>query len=130
MPSEYEYHPIPSHLLLDLHSSANSLKLYESHEPSLSYISLTIPSETDMSEKEGSVFHALLHPDDIYTEEGVYWADLPVGERIGFVRKVDSQEARKEGSLIWNMFKTDPLSPIGYYFKNMVLPGAGLGLEG
>lgn len=28
------------------------------------------------------------------------------------------------------MFKKNPLSPLSYYFKNMVLPGAGLGLEG
>lgn len=83
-----------------------------------------------MSEKEESVFHALLHPDDIYTDKGVYWADLPVGQRVHFVRTVDSAEYKKEFRWMRDMFKGDPLKPVGYYFKNMVLPGAGLGLEG
>jgi MFS family permease len=83
-----------------------------------------------MSDKEQDVFHSLLHPDDIYNENGTYWADLPLGQRVGFINKVDREETRKESSSIWNMFKNDPLSPISYYFKNMVLPGAGLGLEG
>lgn len=102
----------------------------QSYEPSLLQISLTMASITDMSEKEESVFHALLHPDDIYNEQGTYWADLPAGQRIKFVNKVDGEEARKEVKSILSMFKEDPLSPVGYYFKNMVLPGAGLGLEG
>jgi hypothetical protein len=89
-----------------------------------------MPIRTDMSEKEGSVFHALLHPDDIYTDDGVYWADLPVGKRVKFVRQVDGEESRKERAFFWDMFKADPLAPVGHYFKNMVLPGAGLGLEG
>jgi hypothetical protein len=93
-------------------------------------MSLTITSTIDMSEKEESVFHALLHPDDIYTEQGTYWADLPAGQRLKFVNKVDGEETRKEVKSIMSMFKADPLSPISYYFKNMVLPGAGLGLEG
>lgn len=83
-----------------------------------------------MSEKEESVFHALLHPDDIYDENGTYWADMPLGQRLKFVTKVDGEEARKETTSILRMFKEDPLSPFGYYLKNMVLPGAGLGLEG
>lgn len=83
-----------------------------------------------MNEKEESVFHALLHPDDIYDEKGTYWADLPLRQRFAFINHVDGQEARKETKSILAMFKQDPLSPIGYYLKNMVLPGAGLGLEG
>ncbi|KAF2636092.1 MFS transporter [Massarina eburnea CBS 473.64] len=90
----------------------------------------TLDVRKDMSEKEESVFHSLLHPDDVYTEKGVYWADLPLGQRVSFVNQVDREESRKEASTIWSMFKNDPLSPVGYYFKNMVLPGAGLGLEG
>jgi hypothetical protein len=84
----------------------------------------------DMSENEASVFHALLHPDDLYTENGTYWADLPIGQRFSFVTKVDGQEAREEASYFWQMFKKDPLSPIGHYFRTCVIPGAGLGLEG
>ncbi|KAF1959075.1 major facilitator superfamily protein [Byssothecium circinans] len=90
----------------------------------------TLDVRKDMSEKEENVFHSLLHPDDIFTEDGTYWADLPLRARVSFVTKVDGEEARKEASSTWTMFKNDPLSPVAYYFKNMVLPGAGLGLEG
>ena len=84
----------------------------------------------DMSENEASIFHALLHPDDLYTESGTYWADLPLGQRIKFIAKVDAQEAKEEAAFFWNMFKEDPLAPVGHYFRNCVIPGAGLGLEG
>lgn len=84
----------------------------------------------DMSANEASVFHALLHPDDLYDENGTYWADLPLGRRLKFVTKANHEEAQKERRSFWEMVKADPLSPIGYYLKNMVLPGAGLGLEG
>ncbi|KAH8820364.1 putative inorganic phosphate transporter C8E4.01c [Xylogone sp. PMI_703] len=84
--------------------------------------------QTGRSERE--IFQYLLHPDDIYTNEGVYWADLPLGKRIAFCNHVDNQEAKKELKAIGTMLKNDPLSPIGWYFRNAVLPGAGLGLEG
>ncbi|KAF1975307.1 MFS phosphate transporter [Bimuria novae-zelandiae CBS 107.79] len=83
-----------------------------------------------MTSEEQDVFHALLHPDDMYDAKGTYWADMPIGQRLKFVHNVDSQESKKEASSVWRMFKNDPLSPVGYYLKNMVLPGAGLGLEG
>lgn len=76
------------------------------------------------------IFDYLLHPDDMYTPEGVYWADLSIGKRIKFVNKVDNAEVKKEFGSFWRMFKNDPLSPVSWYFKNAVLPGAGLGLEG
>ncbi|ORY09429.1 MFS phosphate transporter [Clohesyomyces aquaticus] len=85
---------------------------------------------SDMSPNEVSVFHSILHPDDIYDENGTYWADLPMGKRVAFVGKIDAQEARDEAKSIWTMFKNDPLSPVGFYLKNMVVPGAGLLLEG
>lgn len=81
-------------------------------------------------ETERAIFQYLLRPDDSYNPEGVYWADLPIGRRIGFVSHVDAIEARKELGSIGRMMKKDPLSPIGWYFRNAVLPGAGLGLEG
>lgn len=84
----------------------------------------------DMSNTESSVFRQLLLPDDSYTPEGVYWADLPLGKKISFVNKVNNEEARKELSSLGRMIKADPLSPISYYFRNMVIPGAGLLLEG
>ncbi|ANB13984.1 phosphate transporter PHO84 [Sugiyamaella lignohabitans] len=83
---------------------------------------------TDKSEKE--IFAYLLQPADAYTPEGVYWADLPFGKKVSFVTSVDSAEAKKELKTIGRMFKEDPLSPVAWYFRNCVLPGAGLGLEG
>lgn len=83
-----------------------------------------------MSVEEKAAFDALIHPDDSYTPEGVYWADLPIWKRISFVGGYDAREAKRELGVIGDMMKKDPLSPIGWYFKNMVIPGAGLGLEG
>jgi hypothetical protein len=81
-------------------------------------------------EYEKQIFQYLLKPDDSYTPEGVYWADLPIGKRLRFVNSVDSAEARAELSAIGRMAIKDPLSPIGWYFRNAVIPGAGLLLEG
>ena len=84
----------------------------------------------DMDIHEKGAFDALIRPDDCYNSEGVYWADLPVLKQISFVLSSDSREAKREMGSVWQMFKNDPLSPISHYFRNMVLPGAGLGLEG
>ncbi|KAK3068957.1 hypothetical protein LTR53_013082, partial [Teratosphaeriaceae sp. CCFEE 6253] len=87
-------------------------------------------SRADMNGAESGVFRSLLLPDDSYDEHGTYWADMPLGKRYAFVSKVDNAEARKELASIGRMIKADPLSPIGYYMRNMVIPGAGLLLEG
>jgi len=79
---------------------------------------------------EKQIFQYLLKPDDSYTPEGVYWADLPIGKRIGFVGRTDAAEAKAELSAIGAMMKKDPLSPVGWYFRHAVIPGAGLLLEG
>ena len=79
---------------------------------------------------ERQIFDYLLKPDDIYDANGVYWADLPLTQRVKFVTRYDAKETRREWSNIGAMTKKDPLSPLAYYFRNMVLPGAGLGLEG
>lgn len=84
----------------------------------------------EMTQNEREVFRYILKPDDSYDENGVYWADLPIMKRVKFVSKVDRQETAREFGAFWTMFKNDPLAPIGFYFRNMVLPGAGLGLEG
>ncbi|ETI25757.1 hypothetical protein G647_02531 [Cladophialophora carrionii CBS 160.54] len=84
----------------------------------------------DMTANEKEIFKYLLKPDDMYDENGVYWADLPIMKRVKFVSKVDRQETRREFAAFWQMFKNDPLAPLGFYMRNMVLPGAGLGLEG
>ncbi|KIX01435.1 uncharacterized protein Z518_09161 [Rhinocladiella mackenziei CBS 650.93] len=84
----------------------------------------------EMTQNEREVFNYLLKPDDNYDENGVYWADLPIMKRIKFVNKVNHAETKREFLAFWNMFKKDPLAPVGFYLRNMVLPGAGLGLEG
>ncbi len=81
-------------------------------------------------ENETDVLKQLIYPDDTYTPEGVYWADLPFGKQFAFNAAVDHEESKKELRSIWQMMKKDPLSPIGWYFRNAVIPGAGLGLEG
>jgi hypothetical protein len=83
-----------------------------------------------INENERSIFQYLIRPDDSYDENGVYWADMPIGKRISFVGSYDKKEAQRELGNIWAMIKKDPLSPLHYYFRNMVIPGAGLGLEG
>jgi hypothetical protein len=83
-----------------------------------------------MSNTEVGAFNRILRPDDIYDPEGTYWSDLPLRKRIGFVNKVNNEEAKREASIVWEMFKKDPLSPFGAYFRNFVVPGMGLGLEG
>ena len=83
-----------------------------------------------MTENEKQIFDYLIKPDDSYDTSGVYWADMPIMKRIGFVTKYDGQESRRELGNIWEMAKRDPLEPFRYYMRNMVIPGAGLGLEG
>lgn len=84
----------------------------------------------DMSGVESGVFRSLLLPDDSYDENGTYWADMPIGKRLVFTSKVDNAESKKELRTIGRMIKADPLSPVSYYMRNMVIPGAGLLLEG
>jgi hypothetical protein len=83
-----------------------------------------------MTENERQIFDYLIKPDDSYDTHGVYWADMPLMKRVKFVTTYDAGEAARELRSIWQMTKRDPLEPIRYYFRNMVIPGAGLGLEG
>jgi hypothetical protein len=118
------------------HSGTDSLRDYgiaAPHGPNMTgehVATQDVDIRTDMSENERDVFHALLHPDDMYDQNGTYWADMPIMKRIGFVTAVDRQEAKEEASYFWAMFKKDPLEPIRHYFRTCVIPGAGLGLEG
>ncbi|KAK1970860.1 MFS general substrate transporter [Colletotrichum eremochloae] len=82
------------------------------------------------TEYERQIFGHVTRPDDSYTPDGTYWADLPWWKRVNFVSKVDRDEALKELRATAAMMKKDPLSPVSWYFRNAVLPGAGLGLEG
>ena len=88
------------------------------------------PPLQPISENERQIFDYLLRPDDLYDQNGTYWADLPLTKRIKFVNSYDNKEAAREFKGFLRMVKNDPLSPFPWYFKNMVLPGAGLGLEG
>ncbi len=84
-----------------------------------------------MNLMEEEVFKSILLPDDMYDQAtGEYWADMPLPRQFQFVSHVNSAETKKELGTIWNMIKRDPLSPLGAYFRNMVIPGMGLGLEG
>jgi hypothetical protein len=118
------------------HSEENSIRDYgvaAPHGPNMTghhTATQDVDIRADMTNDEADVFHALLHPDDLYDTNGTYWADMPLGQRIKFVANVDKQEASREWGEFWTMFKNDPLSPVSAYFRNYVIPGAGLGLEG
>ena len=100
------------------------------HGPNMTGRHVATADIGDMSSNEDSVFKSLLLPDDSYDENGTYWADMPLLKRAKFVSKVDSAEAKKELKSIGRMIKADPLSPVSFYMRNMVIPGAGLLLEG
>lgn len=100
------------------------------HGPNMSGHHVATADLTDMNPQEEGVFRSLLLPDDSYDENGTYWADMPVAQRLKFTNKVDSAEAAKELRSIGRMIQADPLSPLGYYMRNMVIPGMGLLLEG
>ena len=70
-----------------------------------------------------------LFPPDSYAGT-VYWADLPLGERIAWVNSKSNAEARRELALLGSEFKRDPLQPIRDYFSKYVITGMGLFVEG
>ena len=84
----------------------------------------------DLTENERQIFDYLIKPDDSYDTNGVYWGDMGIARRIKFVTAYDAKESAREARNTWAMAKADPLEPVRYYFRNMVIPGAGLGLEG
>lgn len=100
------------------------------HGPNVSGQHVATADTSNMSGAEASVFRDLLLPDDSYDENGTYWADLPIFKRISFINKVNNAETAKELKGIGRMIKADPLSPVGFYLRNMVIPGMGLLLEG
>jgi hypothetical protein len=88
------------------------------------------PTAAEMTLSEREAFDRVLRPEDSYLNGETYWADLPILRRIKFVCQYDWHEAQCEFGSFWKIFKADPLGPLAYYLRNMVLPGAGLGLEG
>jgi MFS family permease len=111
------------------HEPTNYGMVSAPHGPETGDDHATLP-KTFTEEDERRAVKASLYPDDSFTPEGEYWADLPFGQRLSFVTGVDNAEAKKELGQIGAMMKKDPLSPVAWYFRNAVLPGAGLGLEG
>ncbi|KAF5876176.1 putative mfs phosphate transporter protein [Botrytis fragariae] len=117
---------------------ANPIHTHEHHNPTnMGIIGLPHGPETgddhvsiyDLGADE-AVFNEFLYPDDIFTAEHVYWADLKLTDKISFITRTEGADAKKEIKGILAMMKKDPLSPVSWYFSNAVLPGAGLGLEG
>lgn len=112
---------------------ADSLRDYgvaAPHGPNMTGQHVATADVAAMNGNEESVFRSLLLPDDGYDETGTYWADMSFMRRLKFVNKVDSAEAKRELQAIGRMTKADPLSPVSFYFRNMVIPGMGLLLEG
>lgn len=121
---------------------SNYLRHDQHHNPSIGVIpvphgpetgdeDLRLPPHSGVTpEQERQIFNYLTHPDDSYTPDGVYWADLPLAKRIKFINSVNNAEAKRELTTIGRMVKEDPLSPLSWYWHNAILPGAGLGLEG
>ncbi|KAF2146432.1 uncharacterized protein K452DRAFT_262198 [Aplosporella prunicola CBS 121167] len=116
------------------------------HGPNMNSEHVATADFTQMDPKEKGVFDFLLRPSDSYDANGTYWADMPLRQRIRFVGGIDSAEAKEETNHFWTMFKesgarwTGVLAPVGwivgahtlfyYYFKNCIIPGMGLLLEG
>ncbi|KAG9245951.1 major facilitator superfamily domain-containing protein [Calycina marina] len=87
-----------------------------------------VPAYSDHSEDD--ILSSVLYPSDSYTPEHVYWADLPFSQKVKFVTKVDREENGKEWAATKALFSKQKMGPVKWYFKNAIVPGAGLGLEG
>lgn len=111
-------------------SSLRNYGIAAPHGPNMTEEHVATQNIHNMDLNEKAIFDHLLLPDDSYNSEGQYWADMSILKRIKFTTSVDNAEAKKELKSIGTMVKNDPLSPLGFYFRNMVIPGAGLLLEG
>ena len=116
--------------MAESHSSLRDFGPAAPHGPNMHGQHTATENVGNMSTNEKQIFNHLLLPDDIYDPNGTYWADMNIIKRARFIAEVDNGEAKKELTSIGRMMKKDPLSPLSYYAKNMVLPGAGLLLEG
>lgn len=86
-------------------------------------------ADDDNAIENREMFNHILYPDDMYKND-IYYGDMSSRERNAFIYEVESTESKKEFGQFLAMFKRNPISPVVWYFKNCVLPGAGLGLEG
>lgn len=84
-----------------------------------------------LSERAQATLDSILFPSDSYTADTkTYWADLPFWKKTQWVSAQSNAEARRELGVIGNMMKHDPLSPINAYFRDYVVTGMGLLVEG
>lgn len=88
------------------------------------------PSGGKNTSSANAALQDVLYPRDSYTEDNVYWADLPWGQKAAWANRQSNQEAKRELAVIGRMMKKDPLSPISAYFSNYVVTGMGLFVEG
>lgn len=81
--------------------------------------------QSDYSDAElDKAIHDLICPEDSYTADGTYWADLPFTKRVKWVNQQNNQEAADELKSIWTTFKKDPLEPMRQYVSRYVINGA------
>ncbi|KAM0751247.1 MFS general substrate transporter [Meredithblackwellia eburnea MCA 4105] len=81
------------------------------------------------ADRRDALLSEYLLPDDSYIN-GVYWADLPNGERQAWINQSSNAEARRELGNIGRSFKEDPINPLSHYFGKYVQNGMGLFVEG
>lgn len=80
---------------------------------------------TDYSDAElDDAVKDIICPEDSYTADGTYWADLPFRQRVRWINAQSNAEAATELSSIWSDFKQDPLSPLRQYTSKYVVNGA------
>ena len=79
-------------------SSLRDYGLAAPHGPNMDTHHVATEQLYAMSQNEQGVFQTILKPDDSYDENGTYWADMPILQRIKFVNKVNNAEAKKEAS--------------------------------
>ncbi|KAK4055359.1 hypothetical protein OIO90_003197 [Microbotryomycetes sp. JL221] len=100
------------------------------HSPDGSSVTRATAAGNEVGPGSHELLDGYLLPDDCYTRDGVYWADLPFRERIKFVNDTTSAETKRELKLIWSDAKQDPAMPIRKYFNTYVMNGMGLFVEG
>ena len=87
-----------------------------------------VPTHTEATSERA--FSNILKPPDSYTAEGVYWADLPFGQRSSFINRQCLSIWREELINIGRMTYRDPFSVVGAYFSTHVINGLGMFVEG
>ncbi len=96
----------------NLHHDPNVGEVPVPHGPETGEEYEQFPERRDYTEEEErEIFRHIIRPDDSFTENGTYWADLPWLQKAAFVNRINNQEAVKELKTIWAMMKKDPAKP-------------------